>query len=125
MAVVSPTFTKRRGQAGGIDAVKITWTGIGDADTCKPVSRPDLADRSVQVEGTFGGATIVLQGSNDATSNSDGNYRTLNDPAAAAISLTSAGIKQVTEATDWIKPATSGGTGSSITVTVLARRSVR
>ncbi len=125
MAVISPTFRKLRGPSGGIDAVVITWANVGDADTCKAVSRPDLADKSVQVEGTFGGATMKLQGSNDSTTGSDGNFETLNDPTGNAISLTSAGLKQVTEATAWIKPATSGGTGSSLTVTVLARRSLR
>lgn len=126
MAVVAPTFAKLRGPSGGIDAMVITWAAMGDADTATPVQVPlPYVDKSCQVEGTFGGATMKLNGSNNATTNANGNYETLNDPAGNAISMTGAGLKQVTEATAWIKPATSGGTGSSLTVTVLARRALR
>jgi hypothetical protein len=125
MAVVNPTFTKVRGSAGGIDAVIIQWT-LGDSDTATPVQLPSPADRTVQVEGTFGGATMVLQGSNDSTTGSDGNYHTLNDPLGAAISVAAAGaIKQVMEVTRWMKPSTSGGSGSSLTMTICARRTLR
>lgn len=126
MAVVAPTFAKLRGPSGGIDAMVITWAAMGDSDTATPVQAPlPYIDKSCQVEGTFSGATMVLQGSNDATTSANGNYETLNDPGGNAISLTTKGLKQVTEATAWIKPATSGGTGSSLTVTVLARRALR
>lgn len=125
MAVASPTFTKLRGVTGGIEAILITWGPMGDADTATPVQLPIMGDKSCQVEGTFGGATMKLQGSNNSTTGADGNFETLNDPSGNAISLTSAGLKQVTEATRWIKPATSGGTSSSLTVSVLCRRSAR
>jgi hypothetical protein len=125
MGVITPTFTKNRGPTGGIDAVIIKWSSIGDSDTCTPVQRPDLADRSFQVEGTFGGATMALQGSNDSTTGSDGHFETLTNPVGTAATQSSAGVMQITEATRWIMPKTSGGSGSSLTVTVCARRSMR
>jgi len=56
-------------------------------DIGQPLQRTDLADRSVHVTGTFAGATIVLEGSNDGT-----NYFTLANPAGAALSFTRAGL---------------------------------
>lgn len=125
MAVVTPTFRKLRGVTGGIEAVVVTWATIGDADTCTPVSLPELADKSIQAEGTFSSAVISFRGSNDATTNANGNYEVLNDPFANALTLSAAGLKQCTEASAWIKPTTATGSGSSVTVTVMCRRSIR
>jgi hypothetical protein len=125
MAVITPTFANIVGSTGGIDAVIIKWGPIGDSDTCAPVQRPDIADRSIQVEGTFGGATIAMEGSNDSTTGLDGNFRTLRDPVGVALNFIAADIRQTMEATLWIKAVTSGGAGSSLTVTAMCRRSFR
>src|ERR1700719_2010177 len=119
MAVIIPQFTPISGPNGGVDALIVTWGPIGDSDTCMPVQRPDLADRTWQVEGTFGGATIAVQGSNNSTTGLDGNFRDLNDPVGVALHFTAAAIKQTMEATLWIKPSTSGGSGSSLTVSAM------
>ena len=73
-------------------------------------------DRSVQLTGTFGNATVLIQGSNDGT-----NYVTLTDPQGNALSFTTAGLEQIEEATRYIKPTSSGGDGTqSVTVTIFA-----
>lgn len=84
-------------------------------------------DHSVQVEGTFGvGTSVTLQGSNDATSSSTGNYHSLTDPYGNVVAITSAAIKQTTEITSWIKPAITAGDGTeSLTITVAVRRGYR
>src|SRR5260370_9716330 len=83
MATIVPTFTKIRGPAGGVDAVVTTWTPLAAAgDVGQPLQRTDLADRSAQVTGTFAGATIVLEGSNDGS-----NYFTLSNPPGTALSF--------------------------------------
>jgi hypothetical protein len=101
------------------NSVVITWTGATNGDTFEPVPSEfaDYSDRSIQASGTFGGATINLQGSNDGT-----NYANLSDPQGVVIGLTAAGIKQVLEAVRYQRPAISGGTGSSINVTMFLRR---
>src|SRR5258708_12295882 len=82
MTTIVPTFSKIRGPAGGVDALVTTWTPLAAAsDVGQPLQRTDLADRSVQVTGTFAGATIVLEGSNDGP-----NYFTLSNPPAIALS---------------------------------------
>ena len=100
----------------------ITWANLGSSDDGAPVGGSGWADKSIQVEGTFGsGGTIVLEGSNDGT-----NYRTLNDPFGVQLSLTSAGIHAITEATKFIRPRVTAGDGTTaITATVLVRRAVQ
>lgn len=74
---------------------------------------PGLRDRSVQVDGTFGGGTIKLQGSNDS---SGSNWFDLHDPLGNTLSFTSAGLKQVLEACLYYRPTSSGGTGQSVNI---------
>lgn len=121
MATIIPTFSKIRGPAGGIDAVVATWTGLAaSGDVGQALQRTDLVDRSVQVNGTFSGATLVFEGSNDGT-----NYFTLSNPSGTTLSFTAAGLMQVTEATAWVRPHVTSGSGASLTVTLTARRTLR
>jgi hypothetical protein len=105
----------------------IQWGPAKFGDTFLPVARGDIVDRSIQVEGTFGAGTNVnIQGSNDATTTTNGNYHNLHDPFSNVIIFTSAGLNQVTEVTAWMKPnIPSGDATESLTITVCARRSFR
>lgn len=115
MATITPTVV--RVTDGGVKGVYLaTWTSIGDSDTCSPVLMSGAADRSVAITGTFNSATVVLQGSHDAT-----NYFTLTDPQGNAISKTAAGLEQIEELTRYIRPSSSGGTASVTTVNVLLK----
>lgn len=108
---------------GNNDGYVIQWGPMLEGDTAVPIleasSVVGFADRSVQVEGTFGaGGTITIQGSNDGK-----NFETLNDPSSVALSFTSAKIKAVLEATRQIVPALSGGDGTtSLTVSLFVRK---
>jgi hypothetical protein len=121
MATIIPTFSKLRGPAGGIDAILVTWTPLAAAgDVGQPLQRVDLSDRSVQVAGTFAGATIVLEGSNDGV-----NYFTLSTPSGAALSFTAAGLLQVNQPVAFVRPHVTLGSGASLAVTMTARRTMR
>lgn len=91
------------------------WT-MGNADTGVAQSSAALPDKTVQISGTMGGATIIMQGSNDGSV-----WDTLKDSAGVAISTTTAAIKKILENTKFIRPVTSGGAGSAITVTLVER----
>jgi hypothetical protein len=93
------------------------WEALGDADTGEAVEVANFADRSIQVAGTFGSATVTVQGSNDGT-----NWATLNDPQGNALAVTSAKIEQILELTRYLRVTTSGGTGTDLDVTLLCRR---
>lgn len=112
------TVNHTRTEPFGINSVELfTWATMGGADVGDAIGFPQNADKSVQIDGTFGSATVVIQGSNDGT-----NWFTLTDPQGNAISKTSAALEQIEENTLYVRPSISGGTGSSINVRLLARR---
>ncbi len=85
----------------------VKWESLTLAgDSGAPFACPNYTDKSIQVFGTFGGATVTIQGSNVIDSPT---YATLNDPSGTSLAITSAGIKQVLENTYWIRPIVSGG----------------
>lgn len=114
MATITPAFAMSK------EVGIYTWTGVSTADTATgigPMNRGVGAKRaSVTMSGTFGGATVVLQGSNDGT-----NWGTLYDLAGNAISLTAAGVREFSSSCLYIRPSSSGGAGDNVDV-VLATR---
>jgi hypothetical protein len=113
MAAVIPVVNRTIQGANSISTA--SWA-LGNADTGGGVSLTDYSDRSVQVEGTFGAATITIQGSNDGV-----NWETLRDPGSVALTFTTAGLKQILELTLNIRAISSGGAGTAVTVTVCGR----
>jgi hypothetical protein len=88
-----------------------TYEALTESDTAEPI-RPPTARAlggSVQFTGTFGGATVVLQGSNDGT-----NWVTLKDTQGEDISATDAGMFEFTSAARYLRVSASGGTSQSI-----------
>ena len=113
MAAIAPTIRDVSPQQDG-STFLVTWGPCATGDTCNPVCFPKHNDVSFQAEGTFGGATVTLNGSNDGT-----NYRGLRDPTSTAISFSSADVKAVLEHTLFTRPVITGGAGGAITFTVL------
>lgn len=75
-------------------------------------------DRSVQFEGDFDGASVVMEGSNDGA-----NFHTLTNPQGSSVSYGGPGLAQLTEFAAHMRPRVIGGTGAtSIIVTVSARK---
>lgn len=117
MATVTPTYA----QAGDGDNSYALFTYAMTTANLdgSPVEMLEKADICMQVTGTFGGATIILQGSNDGT-----NWFGLNNVAGStAISFTAAGGAQVIERPRYIRPFLSvAGAGATIAATLLLRR---
>jgi hypothetical protein len=114
MATINPTVKRAPQGAGSI--ITSSWV-LGNADTGVQIDLTDYADRSVQVEGTFGSATITIQGSNDGT-----NWQTVRGPDSVALTFTASGLKQVLETTLYLRVISAGGTGTSVTVTLVGRK---
>ena len=110
MTAIAPTTT----DIGNGAAYIVQWASVSENDTCNAVSYPLHSDKSIQVTGTFAGTSVALQGSNDGS-----NFEALNDPTGNVIGITAAGIKAVLEDTRYIKPVLTGGTGVSVTITML------
>jgi hypothetical protein len=87
-------------------ALGVLWTGLLQGDDGDPYLTAPFADKSVQVYGTFDGATLVLEGSNNGTV-----WATLSDPQGNPLLFTAAKIEMVSEATKFIRPAITGGAG--------------
>lgn len=102
--------------------IRTQWTNWAGTTTGLPLVAPAYPDKTVSVHGTWGGATFVLQGSSDGT-----NYYTLNDTRGQgnAISLTADEVATVLENVEYLRGQTTGGTGTSLTVTVTSKTSGR
>ena len=106
-------------QALGGNAIKAQWGSLANGDTGAPISACDFADRSMQVEGTFGsGGTAIIEGTNDGI-----HYETLHDQAGVALSWTSGAIKFIAESVILLRPNVTGGDNTtSLTFTGSFRR---
>jgi hypothetical protein len=125
MANIVPVVNRTTQGANSI--VTASWINMGNADTGLPVALTDFADRSIQVSGTMGAATVTIQGSNDIVNFNAGNFgampwNTMRDPQGVALTFTTADIKQMLEMSMFVRVITTGGTGSAITVTMAGRQ---
>lgn len=99
----------------------VTWTGLLVNDTGAPAAFVGAADRSVEVAGTFGGATLSMQGSNAGAA-----YYTLDEAPSTPVSFAAAGFMSVRDLPRFIRPAVAGGDGSTnLTVSLLMRSTMR
>lgn len=111
MATIALTSTDRNTVAG---VVLYKWEALGDADDGAPVSLGYASDITVQAIGTFGSATVRLQGSNDGT-----NWHNMTQKGGTtALGFTTAGVHSINEMPAYIRPATVGGTGTDVDVIV-------
>lgn len=121
MATITPVATPNVSPVNG--ATGMQWTNMTGAtsDVGLPVEGPLHSDRSVQVNsGSWGGTTIVFEGSNDGVT-----YETLRDPQGNVLAFTANGLKQVLETTRFVRPRASvAGTGTGINVTLCGGKSV-
>jgi hypothetical protein len=112
---------------GHNSAVQVAvWTPLTTTDAVgRAVALAGSADRCIQFSGVFGGATVVLQGSNHAAPDpdTDTDWFVLSDAQGNAISRTDVGGEQVLELTRWIRPKLTGGGGTTaISARLLMRR---
>lgn len=117
----SKTFPTSGADLARYQAVSVLrWTPLVNGDDGGALG-PDFAqhtDRSVQVLGTFGtGGTVLIEGSLDGST-----WATLSDPQGNALSIQSAKIEAIMEATPYLRPRVSAGDGStSLTVLIFVR----
>lgn len=105
--------------ASGLQRI-LTWD-LASGDVALPADFAHFADRTVQIGGTFGGATVAIQGSLDGVE-----WATLTDPQGNGITATAARLESIMEMTTFVRPLVTGASGSTaIRVTILARRSAR
>jgi hypothetical protein len=94
-----------------------SWSNLRLNDTASVINMAQYADKSIQVHGTFAGATLRLVGSNDGN-----NWFVLTDAQGVDIDITQPDIKFVSEVTLYIKPQVIGGDATTdLVVTILLK----
>lgn len=103
-----------------LDVAVTSWAGLLAGDDGAAVRLAVFSDRSIQVEGEFGGAVVTIGGSNDGV-----HYHQLSDTAGEPLTFSQGGLKQIVELPVFLKPWVTGGDGSTnTTVTLAGRRSI-
>jgi len=97
-----------RSATGASSSLVATWANLAQGDTGDAMPFSQYSDKSVQVAGTFGGATVRVEGSNNGT-----DWAVLTDPQGNDLLITTAKIEMVTEATMLVRPNISGGDGTT------------
>lgn len=97
--------------------VEILWETMGDDDVGSGVALGSYDELTVHVTGTFGGATVTIEGSPD-----DSAWVTMPDLNGTLLSLTAASVEKVGPAPKFIRPQTAGGSGTDVDVRLVARR---
>ena len=101
------------------DSALITWVLTTADPTGDSVAYEDYADRTFQVFGTFGGATVELQGSLDGGTT----WVVLTDPQGNALAKTAAALEAVSEAVPLVRAKlTVVGSGASVTAILYVRK---
>ena len=108
----SPTIAKH-----GLNVLIATVSNILQAESSDAIDLADYADRSIQLSGTFGAASIGVTGSNDGVT-----YSPLHDPAGDVIAITVAGISAILEYTPFVKIVATGGGGTTDLTAVISAR---
>ncbi len=85
-------------------AFTVEWELLG-SEVGDPAQQVDANDRSVHVDGTFGGGSVLIEGSNDGVS-----WFTLNDPQGNPLSFSSPRLEAILEMTSYIRAKANGVT---------------
>ncbi len=116
MATITPTEIDGF-DTGNVKVKIIHWDKITEADTPAAYSVSGFIDKSIDINGTFGGGTIAIHGANHPTAPV---YSVLTDPNDVAITAIGADkIKIALQYTSWIKPIRTGGSSMDVDITML------
>lgn len=118
MATVTPVTTFPFETS--LDVAVTTWSPLAADDDGGPVRLAVYSDRSIQVSGTFGGASVTIGGSNDGET-----YHALTDPNGDTLTLTTGTLRTIVELPIFLKPRVFGGDGTTnLKVVLSGRRSI-
>lgn len=115
MPTVSPSLN-----TSVADNPRVIWEALATGDTINPfvMSQQYGLAASIQISGTFGGATVKVQISNDNVS-----YYDMEDVTGTPVSTTSGGLYEVSTAAVYIKPVVTSGSANDIDVIIAFRGS--
>ena len=104
-------------QVGGFPgAHAFLWETLTENDTALPLICPHRADMSVQVVGSFGGGSTLIEGSNIVTSPA---YLTLENQSGDAITGTATYLMAIAANVWVIRPRVATGTSVDVDVYIV------
>lgn len=126
MATITPTVSRDIGERDG-SCVQHRYVLLTADPDGTPIEWSEWCDRTWQAWGTWGGATLSIQGSNDTAAQvaaGTATWFTLTNAAGGtACTFTADGGKAAIETPRWVRPnLTVVGAGASVTVVSFARR---
>jgi hypothetical protein len=111
------------------DVDTIVWQNLKSGDNGRAVSLARHSDKSIQVYGTFDGATVTVQETNDlrgqpgSTYEADAEWVTCKDPLNTEMVSTSSAKYQFLDIGLYTRVIVTGGTANTdITVSICAKR---
>ena len=116
MAVITPSqhIQDQKGRMIGY-----LWESVTESDTCLPV-RIDKDDVTISIDGTVGGSSTTMKVSSKESGLNEWTAKDL--ISGSAVALTTANTAAViAEVGIWYTPTTTGGTGQSINIAVVAK----
>lgn len=117
MAVIDPVYVVRPNTLEYQGIAIVQWPNVASGDTCAPIELCKYSERSIQLSGTLGPATISLDGSLTGDV-----YETLLDHNGVPVSLDCNGVRQLSVLTRYAKPVITGADGTtSVTITVMLK----
>jgi len=116
MAEISHTRTATQNTR----AFVATWSPLAQGDTGEPVGFSQYSDKSVQVAGAFGGASVRIEGSNNGV-----DWAVLTDPQGNDLVISASKIEMITEATAHVRPVVVGGSGTTALSVAMLLKEVR
>ena len=113
MAEISYTLTN----TSGGDAL-VTWANVTEADTFKQYEMAEVVSEiSTHITGTFGGATVSIDGGNIT-----GEMLGLLQIGGTAATATAADIFSLLDRPLYIQPSHTGGTSESVSIYMMVRK---
>lgn len=98
-----------------------TWSSLLNGNDGSVLNAPQLNDKTVTVNGTFGaGGSITIEGNNDNGSTWD----TMHDVNGNVLTFTANGTKAIAENAAYIRPHVTAGDGTtSLSVVIVSTKS--
>jgi hypothetical protein len=95
----------------------VKWIDLHVGDIGAPMSSPNYPIKSVQITGTWGGATVVIEGSNMPSAPT---YDGLHNPWYGALSINADALRGILENCYWVRPrVVDGGATTDLDVYLL------
>lgn len=93
------------------------WEHLHEGDEGESLPFSQYTDKSVQVVGSLGGGSVVMEGSND----NGVTWAGLADPQGNALSISAPKLEQVLEIAQLIRPRIVGGSAADVSVYLLVK----